>query len=90
VVFLNVAVAFGNYGLVYIIGVGCGAAGFFGTGETQACASGSWGWPGFLLWLPTAVALTGGLVSLARHRFDAAVVGLVAAPFVAWAVAGAI
>jgi hypothetical protein len=85
---LNVAVAFGNYGLTYIVGVGCGAAGFFETGETAACESGSWGWPGVVVWLPTAVALAGGLVSLVRHRFDAAFIGLGAAPLVAWVVAG--
>ena len=86
---LNAGVVFGNYVLVLIAGLGCGAEGDTTSDDPFVC---DLGFPlAFaFLGLPSVVALAGAVASLVRRRFDEAVVALLTAPFVAvlvWAFA---
>ncbi len=80
-------VVFGNYVLVLIAGLGCGAEGDT-PDEPLVCDLGPLGFA--FLGLPSVVALSGAAASLVRRRFDEAALALLAAPFVAvlvWALA---
>ena len=80
VAILDLAVLFGNFVLFLFTGVACSAD----SRETDphVCTD-HLTWPLLLLTLPSIAALGGTAVSLKRRSFDAAIIGLMAAPLLA-------